>query len=458
MQDAKVTSDRVHGAIRSTRGLRKRAGPMSKVVFVSTVFPFPADFGKKLVVGGILKYLILRYGAEQVTYVLLGSENKSSSIPDFPCRYLALGKPSSWQRLRNILWFSLVRRSKSIQESMLHSPEVERVLRDTVAASGPDLVVCETLRTGQFFEAPGRTESTYVLYMDDLFSVRYRKMLEVLKRFPRARINPLGTFERFVPSVLRPLVRLGFMRRSLLRLERALVEKRERNSVGSFNKCLLINRDEADLLRKKTGHTSIHTVNPLLTRSRADSDRHYTGEPVFVFLGALDVPHNHFSVLHFVKTCMDQMITEMPDVKLRIIGRGKSDELVRLAERYAGVVSLEGFVEDLDSVFRESCAMVVPLLFGSGVKIKTLEAFSRGLPVISTGFGVEGIPVTNGVNCVVENDIARYPRLMSAATDVRYNTAISKAAGEFYLQNYSEEQVFKAYDLLFSPDNAVSGK
>jgi hypothetical protein len=78
--------------------------------------------------------------------------------------------------------------------------------------------------------------------------------------------------------------------------------------------------------------------------------------------------------------------------------------------------------------------------------------------VISTGFGVEGIPVTNGVNCVVENDIARYPRLMSAATDVRYNTAISKAAGEFYLQNYSEEQVFKAYDLLFSPDNAVSGK
>jgi glycosyltransferase involved in cell wall biosynthesis len=149
---------------------------------------------------------------------------------------------------------------------------------------------------------------------------------------------------------------------------------------------------------------------------------------------------------------MDQVIDKMPDVKFRIIGRGKSAELVRLTHRYAGVVSLEGFVVDLDAVFRESCAMVVPLLFGSGVKIKTLEALSRGLPVISTDFGVEGIPVTDAVNCIVENNLARYPSLMSAATDANYNTAISKAARGFYFRNYSEEQVFKEYGLLFEPD------
>ena len=132
-----------------------------------------------------------------------------------------------------------------------------------------------------------------------------------------------------------------------------------------------------------------------------------------------------------------------------MIGKGASEELVELAEKYAGAISLEGFVENLDTVFRESCAMIVPLLFGSGVKIKTLEALSRGLPVISTSFGVEGIPVTNNVNCVVENDIAKYPQLMLAATDISYNTAISRVAREFYFENYAQDRVFEEYDLCF---------
>ena len=119
----------------------------------------------------------------------------------------------------------------------------------------------------------------------------------------------------------------------------------------------------------------------------AELIRRYGGEPVFVFLGALNLPHNQFSIVHFIECQMDKIIKKMPGARLRIIGRDGSSELNKLAEKYRGSVVVEGFVEDLDAVFRESCAMVIPLLFGSGVKIKTLEAISRGLPVISTDFG-----------------------------------------------------------------------
>jgi glycosyltransferase involved in cell wall biosynthesis len=422
---------------------------MKKVVFVSTVFPFPTDNGKKLVVSGILKYLFERHGAEQVTYILLGSEAKDLSIKNFPCRCFALGKPSVLYRLRNILWLALIKRAKSIQELMLYSPKLGRALHNIVADIGPDLVICDTFRVGQFFETPERFRSTYVLYLDDLFSARYQKMLDVLRRLPSARMNPLGNFARFVPSLLRPLVRISHLQKWILQLEKKLVEKREQNCVDWFNRCLLINGDEADFLRKKTGHPYIRTVKPLLTRSASGSDRHFTGKPYFIFLGALNPPHNHFSIMHFIEGYMDETIEKIPGVTLRVIGKGASEELVELAEKYAGAVSLEGFVENLDTVFRESCAMIVPLLFGSGVKIKTLEALSRGLPVISTSFGVEGIPVTNNVNCVVENDIAKYPQLMLAATDMSYNTAISRAAREFYFENYAQERVFEEYDLCF---------
>jgi glycosyltransferase involved in cell wall biosynthesis len=179
------------------------------------------------------------------------------------------------------------------------------------------------------------------------------------------------------------------------------------------------------------------------------ADRRYSGEPVFVFLGALNLPHNLSSIVHFIESQMDEITKKMPDARLRVIGKGASNELDKLAKTYGSALSVEGFVEDLDTVFADSCAMIVPLLFGSGLKIKMLEALSRGLPIISTDFGVEGIPVTSGVNCLVENDIDQYPQAMSTLTDVSYNSAISHEARKLYSENYSREVVLREYDLLF---------
>ncbi len=143
------------------------------------------------------------------------------------------------------------------------------------------------------------------------------------------------------------------------------------------------------------------------------------------------------------------MIEGIPGVRVRVIGRGANRELLQLAQRYKDNISIEGFVDDLDTVFSTSCAMVVPLLFGSGVKIKTLEALCRGLPVISTDFGVEGISVTSDVNCIVENEIDRFPKSMSDLLDVKYNAYISRQARDFYANNYSEERVLQEYDRAF---------
>ncbi len=43
-------------------------------------------------------------------------------------------------------------------------------------------MICDTFRAGQFFETPGRAASNFILYMDDLFSVRYQEKLKVMKR------------------------------------------------------------------------------------------------------------------------------------------------------------------------------------------------------------------------------------------------------------------------------------
>ena len=423
---------------------------MKKIVFISTILPFPVDTGKRVVLSGILKYLCERYGADRVTYVLLGNPKDRGSLRTaMPCELLIVKRPSILAQSWSVLWFVFAKREKTIQEAMLYSAGLGRKIRALVGGLGPTLVVCDTFRVGQFFETEERPDGSYFLYMDDLFSVRYGKMLEALARYPRAHVDPLGTFAQFVPSSLRVLAQPRSAQKWLLKTEQKRVEKRERGCVKWFDKTLLINKEEVDLLQRKTQQTSVQTIKPFLPSAEREITRRYDGSPVFIILGALNFPQNQFSVTYFLESQMDKIIDRIGGVRVRVIGRGATDELLRLATEYEQNVSVEGYVEDLDSVFSEACAMLVPLLFGSGVKIKTLEAFARGLPVISTTYGIEGIPIENRVNCVVEDDITRYSAAMSELLDIDVNTEISRRAYKLYRENYSRDRLLREYDAIF---------
>jgi glycosyltransferase involved in cell wall biosynthesis len=75
---------------------------------------------------------------------------------------------------------------------------------------------------------------------------------------------------------------------------------------------------------------------------------------------------------------------------LDIVGRGSRrflDELGVHDERVRG----HGFVEDLEEFYRRGTLFVAPLPEGGGIKIKILEAMARGIPVVTTPVGAEGI-------------------------------------------------------------------
>lgn len=76
---------------------------------------------------------------------------------------------------------------------------------------------------------------------------------------------------------------------------------------------------------------------------------------------------------------------------LRVVGAGASPSQIAFLRRYA-FVEYMGYAENLDSVFASAVAGIVPIWAGAGVKLKTITMMSRGLPVVSTPSGMEGIP------------------------------------------------------------------
>jgi glycosyltransferase involved in cell wall biosynthesis len=399
-----------------------------------------------MVLNGIVRHLSERLGADRVHYALLGE--RGAAAPDIPAVTHRLDRPGSLTQLATLGRRLLTDRTYTAQEAMFGSRELRDQIHALVSWIRPTIEVYDTVRIGQHAPASPRAR-TRILYLDDLFSERYDRML----RFADANqvdFDPLGEFAGNVPGPLRALVRRPDVYRPVLRMERDRIRRREIDSVGAFDRSLLVNQHEVDLLRKRSGSYSVERIDGLLPALPA-AERAPVDPPEFVFLGRLNLPHNDDAVCAFLREVMPELQRRVPGSTLRIIGGGATEAMKDLAAGFGDRVRIEGYVEDLAPVFARATATVAPLRFGSGIKIKMLETFARGVPVVATGPAVDGIPVSaDGTDgCLVDDDLAAWPDLLVAATEPEGNATLSTAAGEFYARTYGRTAVTARYDRLF---------
>jgi len=428
-----------------------RSSSATKVLVVSFVQPFPADDGKKVVLQGLVRYFLDSSGME-VHYLVLDGVGPRQP-PDSRLTFHSLSHRTRRLRLLAALVRSIVQR-RPLQQTLLYSDALRRAIRQRMSAIDPDIVVYDTIRVSQFVEnlralLPG---ARHILYLDDLFSIRYGTMLRAMDRYPQARIKPLGNFAKYLPTFCQPLLNLRTLCRYLLKREMQLVEKVEVTEVARFDINLLVNCDEVKVLRERTAQDRIATLPISFPhRDQPLPTRNYEGKPEFIFIGALNVAHNQCSLEYFISNIFGDCVECIPALKLRVVGQTPSEDLRRLFARYSESIEWNAWVPDLGRLFATSSAMLVPLLFGSGVKVKTLEALSYALPVISTQFGAEGIlsGSSEASGIIVEDNLRRFPQHMRALLDPQKNSDLSKQARQYYAAHYTTEACVQQYRALF---------
>ncbi len=107
-----------------------------------------------------------------------------------------------------------------------------------------------------------------------------------------------------------------------------------------------------------------------------------------LFLGNFNHPPNVDAVLYFVEKVWPGLAARQPDLELMIVGADPPAQIVDRAEQHIHVL---GRVDDVQVCYAQARALVVPMRFGSGTRLKILEAFAAGTPVISTALGMEGL-------------------------------------------------------------------
>lgn len=418
---------------------------MVSVTLVSAVDPYPTDAGKKVVLAGFLEYFRERFGPHNVHYLLVGGHAQ----PAFPVTLHPLPGPSRRAALTAVATRLPAGRS-TLQESLLYSAEVARRVAATTARISPDFEIYDTIRMAQY--ADEARADRQLCYLDDLFSERYAAMLEAGNRYPDVMIRPLGNFAEHVPGPLRPLADSKLPQRMLLRMEGLLARRSEDRAALRFRRNLLVNDGEAARLRSRVadrGTADVMAVPPLV-KPPPYRERQYGGAAEFVFVGLLSLPHNEDGVRAFLTDVWPSVLNRMPKARLRIIGRDCGPALAEMAGRHAESVTLEGYVDDLTEVLASAAGLINYLRFGSGIKLKVIEALGRGLPVVSTSVGADGFATGPEHGVLVADQAETFAEALCDLTDPARNRAVSEGARGQFDATYARDAVFACYERAFA--------
>jgi glycosyltransferase involved in cell wall biosynthesis len=124
---------------------------------------------------------------------------------------------------------------------------------------------------------------------------------------------------------------------------------------------------------------------------------------------------------------MPKVINKNPTVQLHVAGRNAPQGITKLLSHPS--VVYHGEVENAQDFMRNYSILVVPLLTGSGIRVKILEGMAMGMCVITTPTGAAGLPAERGRHLLAEDDPEQFAeRLLEHMEDRTRRSNIGKAA------------------------------
>ena len=165
-------------------------------------------------------------------------------------------------------------------------------------------------------------------------------------------------------------------------------------------------------------------------------------EPASLFhIGAMDWIPNCEGVDWFLDKVWPIVHERVPSARLYLAGRKMSSRLMNA--QIDGVVVV-GEVADAMHFIGSKQINIVPLLSGSGIRVKIIEAMSMGKAVVSTTVGAQGIEYSNGVNLLIADTPEQFAKQIERlVNDADYCRRVGEAAARLVAEQYDESVLSK---------------
>jgi polysaccharide biosynthesis protein PslH len=345
---------------------------MTRALLISTENPFPADSGGRLRLRSILDVLTRRFAIDLITY----AREESAELVAARSRLNVVQVP----------------RTVTPRAAALRG----LYRRRTCGYMGhADLDMMRPAR------ALCSTESYHTVFIDNTMLGYFIPRLRRLQ--PHARFVTIA--HNFETSLSRQLAdaQSTVARRALFLLSAHHTLQEEARVCRQTDLLLSTSQEEADSFA--TLHRGVAAKTIVVPSCiDADSYAHVRQRPPeddsIVFSGDMAYFPNVAAAQYFHAHVFPALKARRPGIRLFLVGRNPHPALLAIA-RHDPAVVVTGYVEDAAAHIARSAVVVVPLLHGSGTRLKILEAWAVDRPVVTTSKGCEGIECRHGHDLLV---------------------------------------------------------
>jgi glycosyltransferase involved in cell wall biosynthesis len=151
-------------------------------------------------------------------------------------------------------------------------------------------------------------------------------------------------------------------------------------------------------------------------------------DPKVVYTGNMSYFPNIEAMEWFCREVWPRVVTRHPEARLQIVGKEPTTSVRALA---SATVEVTGWVESVAPYLAGASVVVLPILSGSGTRLKVFEAMASGRPIVATTFAPEGLGVTDGHDMVLVDDPERFAdEILRFLQDRPRAEAFGRAAAE----------------------------
>ena len=163
------------------------------------------------------------------------------------------------------------------------------------------------------------------------------------------------------------------------------------------------------------------------------------GKPKFYHIGSMNWMPNEEGIRWFIDEVLPKTVEKVPDFVYHLAGRSMPEWLTASKSLHVNVI---GEVPDAKAFVAQHDVAIVPLLSGSGIRIKIIESMAMGKTVITTRVGAEGILYDEDVNIIIaENKAKMVEAIRSLNENPQIAVKIGHAARKLVEETYDNRKI-----------------
>jgi glycosyltransferase involved in cell wall biosynthesis len=302
---------------------------------------------------------------------------------------------------------------KSYHIQRFYKPNFENKLIELLKQENFDVILIESLFVTPYIPAIRKHSQAKIIYRAHNIEFKiWERMLEGMK---------------------------SSLKKQYLTLQIKRLKSYERNIINKPDAIVSITPEDKEAFINLGSKLPLYVTPISINSNDFNYPEHHNRYPVLFHLGSMNWLPNLEAIDWFLDNLWPNLHNKYPALKLYIAGRGMPDRLIK-----SNIPSLYVYdqVDDAKAWMNAKDIMIVPLLSGSGMRVKIIEGMALGKTIISTTIGAEGIAYTHLENILIADTTEEFVSMIDLCiNDFEFCKTIGRNAKELVKDHYDNKRV-----------------